>query len=104
MVDKTITELEEKNTGVDKKISQKDSVKSAEEELNNSMYFYHQIIEKLKTDDICYDCKKSLKEKEKENKNNINCILPVTTCDPGLVVFASLCNDCFQKLSKKEEE
>lgn len=88
----------EQKENVDKEINQKDTMLKAEEELNNSMYFYHQILEKLQNDSICFSCKEELK------KANINHVLPIRTCDKGIAVFASVCEDCVSKEIKKEEE
>jgi len=82
-----------KKEGVNKEINQTDKVNQAEEELNKSMYFYHEILEKLGTDAICFKCK------NKFEKKDVSQILPVRTCDPGLAVFASICLDCYSKLS-----
>jgi len=95
-------EMEKKKDGIDKEISQKDSVKRAEEELNNSLFFYHQILEKLQNDNICYSCKKELKDKKGKIVSAINHIIPVRTCDKGLSAFVAVCNECFQKECKKK--
>lgn len=91
-----MSEEKKKKEGVDKEISQKDSTKHAEDELKNSLYFYHLITNKLQEDKVCYKCKKELEKKEHVH------ILKINKCDKGLVVFASICNDCFELLSEEK--
>lgn len=91
------------DTGIDKEIGQKDSIKEAEDELKNSLYFYRNILSKMEKDLTCYECKKNVKDIEKTNKDNVMMIVPVRECDKGMWAAVAVCSECQQKMIKKQE-
>lgn len=96
-------EEKKQDNGIDKEVSQRDSVKEAEDELKNSLYFYRNIIDKMEKDLICYKCKENIKDIDKENKNNIMMIVPVRECDPGMWACVSACSKCQEEMIKQQE-
>jgi histone deacetylase complex regulatory component SIN3 len=94
MNDEDIEKAIESN--IKKDIQQEDKIdKSVNEHLGQMGFLWDYTIKKLSSDKICFECKKEqLDIKEKMH------VIPTGNANKGLVIFASICNTCYQKLEQ----
>lgn len=83
----------EKDTVFKKDINQLDKVEPVSKALISMGTFWKKITTKLSDDEICYMCKKELKQKEKFDIVEV----PHNKIDKGLIAFASICQECNKK-------
>jgi len=77
--------------------SQEESIDpSVEKELNEMGYIWNRIMTKFQKDNICFECKKSLKGKKVS-------IIEANTKDKGMIVFLSICQSCLNKMIEKNK-
>lgn len=86
--------------GLDKDITQEDKVdESVEEHLGQMAWLWSTVIEKMKKDAICFECKKEINV-EKEPP----LVFEATKVSPGVVAFVSICNKCSEQIEKEQQK
>ena len=84
-----------------KDIDQSDKIdESVERHLQEMGFLWDRVQQKMAADSICFDCKKETVLENNEKSH----LVEASSVDKGVVAFVSICEDCFQKTTKKIEE
>lgn len=73
-----------------------------ERQFSEMAYIWRAVYDKLEEDNYCFECHKSIINKDSDKTEPMRLIIPKKV-DKGVIAFCSVCKDCYEKLEAQQK-